>query len=356
MADGDQMAAIEIQDYCGDFEDFNEFRNRVWLSQYAQKMWLTVPDASFFRWHLGPQSDALCHVAYDGSKLVGGVFSIPYSLRIGSAIHPIALASGFTVDPDYPRLALPLIERLRRRDAERGISFGLSTVFRDAKTASHRFWSKYAQAFPHNFRFLFPIGYWAKWLAPDVLAQAGIQPWERMAGRALRPLLPLTPFGPDPNVRAYRPTDLDQCAQILDKASARLDWAMLLTRMQLARQLENPAGETWVFERDGSIQAMVNLQCVTMLGRERIRSAVIALWADDDFSGMQRARLLGHICHHLRQIGVHLVVAQRCAMMPASAFVANLFAPIPAPWYLGAVLTPAAPPLTLPRTWGLLVM
>jgi hypothetical protein len=356
MAHGDHMADVEIRDYCGDYEDFSEFWKRIWFSQYAGKMWLTVPDASFFRWQLGPQSGALCHVANEGSKLVGGVFSIPYSLRIGSSIHPIGLASGFTVDPDHPRLALTLVERLRRRDAERGISFSLSTVFRDPVTPSHRFWVKYAQAFPRNFRFLFPISYWAKWLAPHALVQAGIKPWERLTGRALQPLLPLTPFGSDRHVRAYRPADLEQCARLLDKTSARFDWAMLWTRAQLSRQLEYPAGGTWVYERDGSVQAMVNYHCAAMHGRERILGAVIALWADDGLAGMQRARLLGHVCNHLRQNGVHLVVAQRSAMMPASAFVANLFAPIPAPWYLGAVLTPAATPLTLPKTWGLLVM
>lgn len=350
------MTAVEIRDYSGDYDDFGEFWNRIWRSQYAGKMWFTAVDAGFFRWHLGPQSGALCHAAYNGSQLVGSVFSIPYSLRMGSAIHPIGLASGFTVDPEHPRLALTLVERLRRRDAERGISFSLSTVFCDPATPSHRFWVKYAQAFPRNFRFLFPISYWAKWLAPHALVRAGIKPWERLAGRALQPLLPLIPFGPDPHVRPYRPADLDRCEQLLEKASASLDWAMLLTRTQLTRQLENPIGGTWVFERDGSVQAMVNYQCNDMQGRERIRSASIALWADDGLTGAQRARLLSHVCNHLREEGVDLVVAQRSAMMPASAFVANLFAPIPAPWYLGAVLTPAATPLTLPKNWGLLVM
>jgi hypothetical protein len=260
------------------------------------------------------------------------------------------------VDPDHPRLALTLVERLRRRDAERGISFSLSTVFSDPKTPSHRFWAKYAQAFPRNFRFLFPIAYWAKWLAPDALRRAGIKTWERMAGMVLQPLLPLTPFGSDPHVRPYRPADLESCAQILDRALARLEWAMLLTRAQLTRQLENPSGGTLVFERDGRVQGMVNFQCAVMQGRERIQSAVIGLWADDGLAGMQRTRLLSHVCNHLRQAGADLVVAQRCAMMPSAPFVTNLFAPIPAPWYLGAVLTPAAPPLTLPKTWGLLVM
>jgi hypothetical protein len=348
--------AVELRDYSGDFEDFSEFWSRIWLSQYAAKMWLTIPDANFFRWHLGDGTGALSHVAYQGAQLVGSVFSIPYSLRIGPSVHPIAVASGFTVDPDHPRVALTLVERLRRRDAERGISFSLSTVFRDPGTASHRFWTKYAQAFPGNFRILFPIGFWARWLSPGTLLQAGIKPWERLVGGALRPLQPLVAWGSDANVRPYRPADFERCASLLDKASASLDWAMMLSRPQLTRQLENPAGATWLYERDGQVRGMVNYTCAVMLGRERVRAAVVALWADDGLTGMQRTRFLGHVCHHLRQTGVDLVVAQRSALMPAAAFAANLFVPIPAPWYLAAVLTPAAPALTLPRTWHLLVM
>ncbi len=40
-----------------------------------------------FRWLVGPQSGALCPVAYEGTKLVGSLFSVPHSLRVGSSVH-----------------------------------------------------------------------------------------------------------------------------------------------------------------------------------------------------------------------------------------------------------------------------
>jgi hypothetical protein len=82
---------------------------------------------------------------------------------------------------------------------------------------------------------------------------------------------------------------------------------------------------------------MVNYYCLSMQGRERVLAAVIALWADDGLTGAQRVRLLSHVCNHLRERGVHLVTAPRCAMMPAPAFLANLFFPVPGPWHLVAL-------------------
>jgi hypothetical protein len=351
---GDLMQHVEMRDYCGDYEDIAEFWHRVWIPEYGGKMWVTAADAAFFRWLVGPQSGALCPVAYDGTKLVGSLFSVPHSLRIGSSVHDIGLAFGLTVGPDHRRFALPLIERLHRDNAERGFAFTLGTVVNDPTSPSNRFWTKYAQAFPQNLSFLFPVNYWAKGLAPGVLARAGIKRWERMAMQALGPLIQLTPHRHDPHVRSYQSADLEQCAQILHKSSAGFDWALTWPPEQLTHRLEGPTCGTLVFERDGCVRGMVNYYCLSMQGRERVLAAVIALWADDGLTGAQRVRLLSHVCNHLRERGVHLVTAPRCAMMPAPAFLANLFFPVPGPWHLVA-LWPKVP-LPLPKTWSLLVM
>ena len=42
-----------------------------------------------------------------GPKIVGSIFSIPYSLRIRSSVHSIPIITGFTVDPDHRRVACP---------------------------------------------------------------------------------------------------------------------------------------------------------------------------------------------------------------------------------------------------------
>ncbi len=352
VKDGDLMAGIEIRDYRGDFEDVAELVRRVWVPEYRGKTWVPILDAAFLRGRFTPQCGALCPVAYDGTTLVGSVFSVAHSMRIGSSVFPIALYTAFTVDPDCRRLALPLIERLRRDNEERGIAFGIGMVLDDPGSRSFRFWTKYAQAFPQNFRFLFRGGYWAKFLGPHALARAGIQAWERLASRALGPLLRLTPHGYDPHVRSYRAGDLERCAQMVDKASAGFDWAMVWQPKQLSYQLENPAYATLVFERDGQVQGMVNYHCLSLQGRETIRAALVDVWADDGLTGAERVRLLSHLCTDLRERDVHAVIAPRSAMMPAAAFVANLFIPATQHFRIGVFFTPRSVPLSPPKTWS----
>src|SRR5712691_4568329 len=347
------MAGIEIQEYHGDFEDLAELAHRVWVAEYGGKNWFPLPDAAFLRGRLGPQSGALCPVAYNGTKLVGSVFSVPHSLRVGGRVFPISLYTGFTVDPDHRRLALPLIERLRRDNEERGVAFGIGMVLDDPTSPSYRFWTKYAQTFPQSFRFLFRGGYWAKFLAPHAMARAGVEAWERVASRAFGPLLRFTPHGYDPHVRPYRAGDLERCAQMLDEAAVGFDWAMVWQPKQLSSQLENPAYQTLVFERDGRVEGMVNYHCFSLHGRETVRAALVDLWADDDLTGAQRVRLLSHLCTDLRARGVHAVAAPRSAMMPSAAFVANLFLPASQHFVIGAFLTPRTVPLSPPKTWSL---
>src|SRR4029077_14025645 len=84
---------------------------------------------------------------------------------------------------------------------------------------------------------------------------------------------------------------------------------------------------TFVFERHGRVRGMVNYHTLLLQGRESVRTALIDLWADDGLTGAERVRLLSHLCTHLREHDVHLVMALRCALMPTSAFAGHLFLP-----------------------------
>jgi hypothetical protein len=350
------MAGIEIRDYRGDFNDLADFGRKVWLHEYEGKTWIPIPDAAFMRWRVSPESGALSPVAYDGTKIVGSVFSFPHSLRIGEATLPVAIYTGFTVDADYRGVALALIQRLRQDNEERGVAFGIGMVLDDPTSASYRFWTKYAEAFPQNFQFIFNGGYWAKFLGPEALATAGIAAWERLASRMFGPLLRFTPYKNDPRVRSYRAADLDRCAQMLSQSTADFDWAMVWQKDQLAAQLDNPAYKTLVFERDGQVKGMVNYHSFAMHGRGPIKAAMIDIWADDYLSVIERARLLGHLCAHLTKQGVHAVIAPRSAMMPAAAFVANLFMPAPQRFRIGLFSTPRSVPVAAPQKWDLTIM
>jgi hypothetical protein len=349
---------IEIQDYHGDFEDVAQFTRRIWTAIYRGRMWFPVWDARFLRWQLGSEtSNGLRPVAYEGTKIVASFFSIPHTLRIGPRTLSIGYASVCTADPDYRRMRpmWRLIEALRERHEQQGLAFSLGIVSGDPNSIPYRFWTHYAKSFPQHLRFLFPVGFWLKVLTPRKMAVAGVEKTQRLVARALGPLLGFVPSGHDPDVRPYRTGDLQQCAQILHKATANLDWSLLWPLTQLANQLESPVSSTLVAERDGRVQAMVNYHYLTFHGREPLRTALIDLWADDGLTWPEVVSLLGHLCKDLRRRDIDLVLALRSAMMPRAAMLANMFLPLPSHAHMCVLFPKTGADLSPPRTWSLVL-
>jgi hypothetical protein len=347
------MAAIEIRHHDGDFSDIAELGRRVWIPEYGGRIWVVIPDADILGARLAGPTGAFCLAAYDGGKLVGSVAALPQTVRVGSAVHSIALCTGFTADPAHRNVALPLVERLRRENEERGVAFATGMVLDDPRSASFRFWSKYQQAFPQNFRLLFRGGYWAKFLEPRILARASIEAWERACSRMLGPLLRMGPLGHEAPLRRYRAADLVRCGELVERASTGLDWAQTWSASALSYQLSNPAVRTFVLDRDGQVDAFASYSWCTLLGREPIRAAMISLWADAGLGTGERARMLGRLCRIMREDDMHAVVAVRSAMIPAAALVANVFVPASQRFHVGIFPTSRTGPLRTPRRWSL---
>ena len=177
------MAGVEIREYSGDCEDLVDLAKRVWVPEYGGRIWFPMPEADYLRGKLTPESGGLCLVAYESGRLVGSIFSMQRTMRIGASVYPIAMWTGFSVEPGNRRVALPLIERMRRANEARGLVFGIGMVLDDPTSASFQFWTKYAFAFPKSFRFVFKGGYLAKFLNPYAVARAGVMAWERVASR-----------------------------------------------------------------------------------------------------------------------------------------------------------------------------
>jgi GNAT superfamily N-acetyltransferase len=356
LGPGPVVNAINICNYGGDFRDIAEFTRRVWTAIYGGKMWFPAWDADFLRWQFGVDGRALSTVAYDGPRLVGSFLSARHALRIGSSVYPIGVLSWCTVDPQYRNrpIARQLIAAHRECHEEQRLEFSLGIVTGDQTSIAFRFWQQYAKTYPQDFRFLLRFGTWVKLLAPAAAARGGIGRWERLGMRAIGPLMQFTQLRPGSHVRTYCAGDFSACARLLEKASASLDWALAWPPAGLANQLDHAASRTLVFDRAGAVQGMVNYHCLTLEGRMPVRAGLIDLWADEGLSSVERARLLAGVCDDLRRHGIHMVVAMRSAMMPASAFAANLFVPFPSRDYL-IVMFPRGRDLPLPKTWGLLL-
>jgi hypothetical protein len=214
---------------------------------------------------------------------------------------------------------------------------------------------RYVKTHPQHFSHLFKFGLWVKVLAPGTLAQASVETWMRLMSRAFGSVLRLIPQPYHPNVRPYHAGDIEACALLLEKATAKHDWALLWPMQRLATQLESPVSRTLVLDRDRKPQGLVSYHFITLQGRMPIRAAIIDLWADDNLSGVQRARFLGHVCQELRAANVEVVLAPRCAMMPVAAFAANLFVQTTRHFHVGSIFTKSVLPPSPPKTWSLLI-
>jgi hypothetical protein len=350
------VTGIDIGKYDGDFEDVAAFSSRVWTDAYRGKMWFPLWDANFLRGQYGLESQGLSFVARSEGDLAGTLLSVRHELRIAQTVHPVGLLSWCTVDPRYRHLSVirQLIETYRQLHDEQKLAFTLAIVSGEPASLGYRFWQQYSRAFPEDFQFLFRFGSWVKILAPTPVIRAGIGLSERLQMRAAAPLQKLTPFRPGSNVRRYATEDLQVCAQLLQKTCAGFDWALVWSQQRLAAQLHDSASHTLVFDRGKGVQGFVNFHCLFLQGSERINAGLIDLWADVGLSLGDRIRLLSAVCHDLRDRGVHMIFAMRSAMMPASAFAANLFLPFASKDHL-IVMFQRGRQLPLPRTWSLLL-
>ena len=346
------MNGIEIREYRGDFQDVADLVQRAFGATHLGKKLFPLYDAAFLSWQLGSGSEALLPAAYDGNRLVGTLFSIPHTVRIGSKTCSIGICSWFAVDPEHQRsdLGLRLTEAVRQRQGERGLVCSLVVTMGDLP-----FRSRYLRAHPGAYALLFKLGLWVKMLVPRKLATAATEPAPRLLSRAVGPLLGIIPQPHHAHVRLYRAGDLQSCALLLEKAGAAFDWALVWSIERLARQLASRVSNTLVLERDSRLQGLINYHFITVQGHEPIRAAMIDLWADGNLSNMERARFLGHFCQELRTRNIELIMAARSAMMPAAAFAANLFIPTPREFHVGSILTQGAEPLPEPKTWSLLI-
>jgi hypothetical protein len=192
-------------------------------------------------------------------------------------------------------------------------------------------------------------------LSPQKMAGAAIAGWERIGTQLAGPLLGFIPRTSAAEVRAYRPADLQACAHILSRTSARCEWALVWPPHRLATQLASPASRTLVFERNGEVKGLVNYHYTTMHGREPLRTAIVDLWGDDGLTLAERVRLIGKLCDTLRAHAVDLVLALRSVVMPDAALLANFFVPRPAHAHMVTLFPKNGLRLTRPATWSLLL-
>ena len=80
---------------------------------------------------------------------------------------------------------------------------------------------------------------------------------------------------------------------------------------------------------------------------------MLDLWADDGLTMRERMRFVCHLCHHLRDKGLHVLAAPRTGTLPTGALLASLFVPMPDVVHLAVHTTPGFEDIAPPKDWSI---
>lgn len=323
---------VELRNFEGDASEFAALCASVRRHEGNTAEWSPMWDAPFVRGQIDApaRNRELMVAAYDGNRLVGAFFAVPYEFIVRGDLISGSFSTCFIVDPNYRALGPYLVEELRRRHRDAGLAMSLGFVMGGHETAAGRFWKRYAEMAPKKCRFVGEAGLWG--LVIDAKLAAGIgfaelsrlaEPRQRASDASLRVAEPSV------SVRPYRKEDLPACLTCLRRVTAKANISIRWTAENLSILLGGEGSRTLVAQRHDEACGFVHYHRLPIWHGARIAGAVIDLLATDTRDGDLQNRLVAAARNSMADTDVQVAIALRSRMFPARLMVPAGFLPLP---------------------------
>lgn len=344
---------IELRTFTGTAEELQAFVVGTWRASYGGKMAFPLWTMPYFEWQFGlaeglPREHLVA--AYDDGKLVGCVLGFPVKFRAGSEEFGATQGSWLSVDPDYRRqkLGSQLRQEMIRRHEEHHLAGQLGYIFQGSRLSlGNPFWtSKKSQGTAALQR----AGFWVRILHPWRAAAWNVNRLEAFGTQLTAPLYYVPGRSTNGTVRAYRPSDLPACLELVNEMSAATEWGLVWEEARLARHLAGGGvGRARVFEKNGQVRGLVSYHALPFLGRTEEVVGILDIVATQHLT-MSEATTLIHDCiFDLNKLGAILVVKLASGDVPWQRMIRCGFFPQPAQSQI--IFSPAeSNAVTLPRT------
>ena len=245
--------------------------------------------------------------AYLGEELVGLVLAQPYWVHLGAEKVKAVFGSWMVITKRGASHfgAFRLIGALKERLKAHGVDLMVGVAYRSGPGVGLDFWESFTRSFPSEVSKGQDLTYWARVLDGRALAAAARDPLLKAGGYAsyMRPVMKPRP---DPQVRPFEVSDLEQCQQLLANGSATMRTAPTLWELQSAPDL-NIGPQTLVLDRGAGPVAMSMFHLLPMSDAGPLGVGMIDhLVAPDGKKDINQ--LLGPTMWQLKQAGACLAL------------------------------------------------
>jgi len=323
---------IEIRTFDGDADQMSRFCTGVWRRQYQGQMPLIDWSADFLEWEvLADPSRHYVVAAYDGTKLVGLLPTVPQRFSLLGQEIDGTWGSYFSVDPDYAQhgVSLKLNLELRRRHRQRQAVLTTGHVYLGAAVAKGKdFWLKQ----PKTIQPVRKLGLWARPLDHRAVSRFELSRRDAVGVRMLG-LVQRTPRPADPadGIRDFQTGDLADCLRLVNDQGRAAELGYLWDDVALLRRLKyKDVAHTLVAEYRGRVAGLVNYCRLKIMGRAPIEAGVIDMLAVDQLPRPLARKLIRTALAQMAAQGVHTALALRISSFPWRHLMATGFVALPA--------------------------
>jgi GNAT superfamily N-acetyltransferase len=327
------IEGVTIETFRGDYEGLERMAHASWRDEYGMASFPNFYRPAFLHYLFDRiPEDKRDHLlgAYKDGEIVAFLANLPEKFHFEGKILNAVYSCLLVVRKEYLRrgLAIDIIKAAVDRGVEKhGLDFSLLTL--ETGHRSTKMMNKLA-AEGHRIEPVRKSGVVARVLdLGRVDASEGLKAYEKAAIRLLGAHRP-PKTDPDVELRDYRPSDLDACHALLNRYKETVRLALAWDKADLAVELDYPGvAKTLVWEKGGSVRALINYISHDQLGKTVERYAWINHVAFPDLNSGERAAFLRAYLKRIGEDGFIATVDFNKRGWPAGPFYRARFIPYP---------------------------
>jgi GNAT superfamily N-acetyltransferase len=347
------LQGLSIETFRGELESLERMAHASWRDEYGQASFPNFYRPAFLRYLFDripeAKKDHLL-AAYKDGEIVAFLANLPQRFHFQGGLYNAIYSCLLVVRKEYLRqgIALDIIRAAIEGNKKYGYDFSLLTL-----ETGHRSTLMMEKLIAEGNRIerIRKSGVMARVLdLGRIDAAEGLKGYEKAAIRLLGAHRP-PKAAPGVDLRDYRASDLDACHALLDRYKDTARLALAWDKRELAIELEYPdVSRTFVWEKEGRVQAMINFITHDQLGKQVERYAWINHVAFPDLSPAERTAFLRAYLIRIREDGFVATVDFNKRGWPAGPFYRARFIPYPravnlVSWTFNPALSLAAIPI-----------